>query len=385
MRLRGLALAMAIVCYGAWAGAQESPDAQIARGLELRRAGRDDEALEAFRSAWSTSHELRALAQMALAEQALGRWVDAERDLAAVMTSRNDPWVRSHARPLADSLVAIRQHITQLDVRSDVVGAEVLVGGTVVGTLPLAEPIHVASGTVEFTVRAPGRATVSRTLTATPGALLRETVALAPVQATAVVAAQPPAEPVPARPPEPVAISPARPPRRPEGPVTVAPMPAPLTAAQTPAASPSSTPRALGITALAVGGVGLVVGAVFAGFNGSAASAGTSASESSLEPYGSWFRYQQANPTVTDSDALCATAQSDPSAALASVRDLCSQVATQQTVAIVSFAAGGALAVTGAVLLLTAPSPAVERVARNVRVSPWLASGNAGATLTVRW
>src|SRR5689334_14201627 len=69
----------------AHADGDESADRLLKRGVELRKAGKDDEALEAFRAAYTSRPSPRAQAQIGLAEQALGRWGDAERDLSEAL------------------------------------------------------------------------------------------------------------------------------------------------------------------------------------------------------------------------------------------------------------------------------------------------------------
>src|SRR6185312_3741828 len=61
----------------------DDPDALIDQGLELREHGKDADALALFERAYSASPTPRAKAQIALAEQALGRWAAAEKDLVA--------------------------------------------------------------------------------------------------------------------------------------------------------------------------------------------------------------------------------------------------------------------------------------------------------------
>src|SRR4051812_7480565 len=56
--------------------AQAAADALelLREGVSLRREGRDEEALQRFQRAYEIGHGGRALAQIGLAEQALGRW-----------------------------------------------------------------------------------------------------------------------------------------------------------------------------------------------------------------------------------------------------------------------------------------------------------------------
>src|SRR3982751_2270792 len=91
------ALAVVLIA-GALVGAARqarADDAEplIRRGIELRRAGRDAEALEQFRQANQLAPSPRAAAQIGLAEQALGRWLDADGHLRAALAAPSDPWI----------------------------------------------------------------------------------------------------------------------------------------------------------------------------------------------------------------------------------------------------------------------------------------------------
>jgi len=56
-------------------------DALIRKAIELRRTGKDKEALVELRRAAEIEKQPRVAAQIGMAEQALGLWVVAERDL----------------------------------------------------------------------------------------------------------------------------------------------------------------------------------------------------------------------------------------------------------------------------------------------------------------
>ena len=64
--------------------------ALIERGLILRQAQRDAEALALFEKAQALAPSPRGQAQVALAQQALGRWVLAERNLRAALAVQGD-------------------------------------------------------------------------------------------------------------------------------------------------------------------------------------------------------------------------------------------------------------------------------------------------------
>src|SRR5450432_505854 len=69
------------------------------QGIELRRAGRDQDALDLFQRAERVAPSPRGLAQIGLAEQALGRWVAANRHLGSALKNQGDPWIaRNHAK-----------------------------------------------------------------------------------------------------------------------------------------------------------------------------------------------------------------------------------------------------------------------------------------------
>jgi hypothetical protein len=171
------------VLFGARANAQaEDPaaeaEAAIARGVALRQAGNDDEALAAFRQADQRSPSPRAKAQIALAEQALGQWVAAERDLRAALAAVDDPWIQRNREALAAAMNQIASRLGSLEVRTSAPGAELFVNEERVASLPLAEPIRVAVGTVSLEVRAPGHLAQRRSIDVTSGARLREVFAL---------------------------------------------------------------------------------------------------------------------------------------------------------------------------------------------------------------
>jgi hypothetical protein len=161
----------------------QAPDANelTKRGLALRRARRDAEALEEFRRAYAVDPTPRTLAQIALAEQALGRWVDAETDLRAALRAGGDPWIVSNRRVLDAGLSAIREHLGSLDVEADVAGADLWVNGSRVGPLPLAAPLRVEAGSVIVEVRAEGYAPARRMTSVDPGGSARESVHLVPL------------------------------------------------------------------------------------------------------------------------------------------------------------------------------------------------------------
>jgi hypothetical protein len=171
------------------------PDRLIAEGVALRRQGRDRDALERFRRANALAPSPRAVGQMGFAEQALGRWVDSERDLSTALASPRDPWVMKNREPLERSLALVAAHLGTLEVTGTPAGAEVRIDGEPAGALPLAAPVRVVAGTITVEIAAHEHVSVARPVAVPAGGLAREHFALVAVpkeRPVAVVVRPPP-------------------------------------------------------------------------------------------------------------------------------------------------------------------------------------------------
>ena len=148
--LVGLALGWAVPAFA------DDADALIDQGLELREHGKDAEALALFERAYSASPTPRAKAQIALAEQALGRWAAAEKDLGAALASSADPWIVKYKDALDGALATVRTHLGDLILNGGAPGAEVKVDGEKAAVLPASGPLRLVVGTHTLEVRADG-------------------------------------------------------------------------------------------------------------------------------------------------------------------------------------------------------------------------------------
>jgi hypothetical protein len=161
--------------------ARESVDL-IERGLDLRERGKDAEALPLFEQAFALDPSPRACAQLALAKQALGRWVDAEAGLVRVLEGSvdapADPWVTQHRAILEKALATVRGQLGWLEVETNVAGAAVSIDGARMGSTPLAEAMRVPAGVVSLEVRAPGYAPSVRLVRVAAGEHARESLEL---------------------------------------------------------------------------------------------------------------------------------------------------------------------------------------------------------------
>lgn len=160
---------------GARADGPAEGDALIAKGIELREKGKDEEALGLFRQALAKSPSARARAQVALAEQALGLWVAAEGDLTAALAAESDAWIAKNRAALEGALGVIRKHVTTLEVRG-AEHADVHIDGVKIGSG--AGPYRVEAGRRSLEVRAPGFQTTTRSVDLPPGGIARETITL---------------------------------------------------------------------------------------------------------------------------------------------------------------------------------------------------------------
>jgi hypothetical protein len=199
----------------------EDPAALVEQGIDLRERGDDVGARALIQRSFELAPTPRTTAQLGLVEQALGLWIEAERHLSDALTHSDDAWIRRSRAVLEQSLTTVRGNIGTLEVLTNVPGATVTIGGAVIGTTPLAAPIHVVAGRVEIEVTLDGYRPREITLTVAPGAPARQLVELSPMPASVAHVEPPPpvaADPVVA--PEEPALS-SRPSTVPGGPTFV--------------------------------------------------------------------------------------------------------------------------------------------------------------------
>lgn len=162
-------LASACVPATATAFAGESEDeALIHQGIEMRRARRDSEAIALFQRAYEVRATARARAQLALAEQSLGRWIAAEADLRAALET-GDAWVLRNRETLQSALDFVSAHLGWLTVSSNVQGARVAVNEEEIGAVPMKSPVRVVAGSAAVHVEADGYLPTDRLVQVEPG------------------------------------------------------------------------------------------------------------------------------------------------------------------------------------------------------------------------
>jgi tetratricopeptide (TPR) repeat protein len=194
-RLVPFALVVALLTAPARA---EDADALIKQGIELRRAGKDQAALEQFRRAYDLAPTPRALAQMGLAEQALSRWLDGETHLTKALEAAQDSWIAKYRETLEGSRAEIAKHLGALSVTGGPDGAELRVDGQPVGTLPLRRTLRLPIGTHALDVSVAGHTIETRTASVEVGVTTHEDLAASPQPATPTLVTP---EPAPSAPP----------------------------------------------------------------------------------------------------------------------------------------------------------------------------------------
>jgi hypothetical protein len=155
--------ALATLCLMMFAGSgraaahdsDQDPDLLIKRGLDLRRAGKSEEALELFRRAHEAAPCPRTLGQMGLVESSLQLWIEADSHLTAALATPDDAWVHKNRRFLDQAVVRAREHVGELMITGPP-GTKVAVAGRSIGALPLPAPIRIAEGDVAVSATSEG-------------------------------------------------------------------------------------------------------------------------------------------------------------------------------------------------------------------------------------
>lgn len=328
-------------------------EARIAMAVDLRRQGADRAALEVFMAVRARCAIPRVIAQIGLAEHALGLWVDAARDLRQALANRSDPWIEARHAVLEQAMGAVRGHLVAFAPTSDVADAEVTLDGNVIGRLPLPEPILTTGGPHELIVRAPGRATLRRHLALVEGTTFTEPLSV---------------------PPEGSALPESG--VRPDvAPVTVIVSPPVMRADRPPSRVMFYTGWTLVGLAVAAG----VVGAVELGVSLDESARTRDATPSSGEPYGSWARFNRDN----DADSrlsvsqTCELARVTPGNDASAAAGLCDEASTRTALAIGFGAASAVLAGVGVAFLVVAPRARTTPLTLRPSFSP------QGGTLSV--
>lgn len=172
----GLAFAQAASAVSAATAADEA--SLIRQAIELRRVGQHESAVLLLRRAYELRRSPRACGQLALGEQAIGRWASAERYLREALAAGEDEWVARNRATLEVALTAAARRLATVEIVGGDDGAELWVDGERARRLPTNRTLRVVVGTVRIEHRPAGGATVARVIELAPGQ--RERVYFAP-------------------------------------------------------------------------------------------------------------------------------------------------------------------------------------------------------------
>jgi hypothetical protein len=200
-----LLIAFALAAPAAAGQAADPSDAEalIKSGVELRKQGKESEALDRFRQAYQLEPTPRAAGQIGLAAKSLRRYVEAERYLAEALEASDDGWVRQNRQALELARELVGKQLASLLVRSDPPVAELLVNGSVIAELPLDRPVRVPAGAAVLEVRASGRGPWEKETTLAAGTITELSVTLPVLEAQPRPAQAKAAAPAPDVRPEP--------------------------------------------------------------------------------------------------------------------------------------------------------------------------------------
>jgi hypothetical protein len=196
-----VAVLLAVTVASATSYAAEDPEALIRDGIELRRHGEDAKAHGYFQRAYEVTHTPRAAAQLALVNQALGLYLEAEHHLTEALETQ-DPWVLSHRGILEKSRQTVRAHLGKIELRGLPSGATVAWAGQAAQPVPSNNVLWVTPGKLILTFAAPAHSAVTKDTSIDMGQSVSLSVELPPTPPAAVAQPAPAPEnaPVAARP-----------------------------------------------------------------------------------------------------------------------------------------------------------------------------------------
>ncbi len=165
------------------------------RGVELFKEGSFDAALAEFNKAYELAPNYRVLYNLAQVQTERHDYVAALADFEKYLQQGGAEIPADRREQVTREIAAMKGRVAQVTVQSDVDGAELLVDGVSMGTLPLSAPISVSAGVRQLVVQKPGYETSTRTETIAGGDSVRLDFKLQPSTtgpAAPVVASTPP-------------------------------------------------------------------------------------------------------------------------------------------------------------------------------------------------
>jgi hypothetical protein len=180
-RLRATVFGAALCATSTRSAAQAQTPAE--RAFELRVIGRVDEALSIMEDAYRTDPSPANAGQLAALYQAHGDWVEAEEHYQRALAASADPWIVSRRSELERGLSVVAAELATLWIDCEQEGAVLRINGQIRARRAFGVPLRVRAGELVFSVEAPGRVSVQRSLRVMPGSTYREPIRLVSVLA----------------------------------------------------------------------------------------------------------------------------------------------------------------------------------------------------------
>jgi hypothetical protein len=130
----------------AWTADPAEIETLIREGVDLRRAGKDGQAITVFHKAFDLDRTPRTAGQLGLCELALGYWVDGETHLIEALASPSHPWVQRNRQALEAALENARGNLGDVVVTAHPNRGELMVDERRAAQLPLGGPVRLSRG-----------------------------------------------------------------------------------------------------------------------------------------------------------------------------------------------------------------------------------------------
>lgn len=293
------------------------------KGVALYEQGQFEKAEAAFLAGWALKKHYQIASNLGACEMKLGRYRDAAEHLAFFLREQPPTGSRDDRKRTQALFDEARAKVGAVSLTVSVPGAVVSVDGREIGPAPLPAEVYVDPGTRTFVASHGSYKDAQQIVQATAGGALKVTLTL---EALTGPGPQPPGGQVPP--------------------------------------APGGARMPVVITGAALGGAGVVLGAVFAGLSSARASDAATKHDAILK----------AGPTAACGPTPSADCQAFESAGRARV--------TFANASAWSFIAGGAVGAATVIYALAAPR---APKASGIRVAPTLAAGGGGVVLQGEW
>jgi hypothetical protein len=151
------------------AGDLDEARQRFQRGVELYKEGSFDAALAEFNKAYELAPNYRVLFNLAQVQTERHDYVTALKDFEKYLEQGGAEITAERREQVNKEITALKGRVAEVTISADVEGAELLVDGVSVGTLPLSEPVRVSAGVRQIQVKKAGYETSTRTETIAGG------------------------------------------------------------------------------------------------------------------------------------------------------------------------------------------------------------------------